>query len=166
MVQYAEYISPIGTLLLSAEEDALTGLWMDRPLPPQCIPARNHPVINAAVQWLDAYFRGENPAVTVALRPAGTAFQQRVWLRLREIPYGRVCTYGDIAREMEGTTGKRMSAQAVGGAVGSNPISILIPCHRVMGAKGKLTGYAWGVDRKQWLLCHEGWKGMEYNDHQ
>lgn len=166
MVQYAEYFSPIGTLLLAAEEDALTGLRMDRPLPPECIPAGEHPVLKAAARWLDAYFMGQNPAIAISLRPYGTAFQRQVWQRLLEIPYGAVCTYGDIAREMEAKTGKRMSAQAVGGAVGSNPISLLIPCHRVVGSKGRLTGYAWGVDRKQWLLSHEGWKGMGYNDHQ
>jgi methylated-DNA-[protein]-cysteine S-methyltransferase len=119
-----------------------------------------------AARWLDGYFAGHPAPVTFTIKPTGTAFQQRIWKRLLEIPYGQVITYGDIAREMELETGKRMSAQAVGGAVGSNPISILIPCHRVVGAGGKLTGYAGGIDKKIWLLQHEGWEGAEKYDHQ
>ena len=92
------------------------------------------------------------------LNPHGTAFQKQVWDMLLTIPYGQVRTYGDIAREMAVRTGKqKMSAQAVGQAAGANPISILIPCHRVVGTNGKLTGYAGGLDKKEWLLCHEGW---------
>ena len=130
------------------------------------MPDAAHPVLCKAAAWLDGYFEGRVEPVPVPLAPSGTAFQQRVWKRLLQIPYGNVITYGDIAREMERETGRRMSAQAVGGAVGSNPISILIPCHRVVGAGGKLTGYAGGLDKKTWLLCHEGWKGVKRHDHQ
>ena len=159
MICYAQYDSPLGVLLLSSEDGCLTGLWMDRDPLPGWIPGPEEPVLVQARQWLDDYFAGSQPRITFPLAPGGTAFQQQVWLRLQAIPYGTGCTYGDIAREMQERTGKRMSAQAVGGAVGRNPISILIPCHRVVGQKGALTGYAWGLERKQWLLSHEGWKG-------
>ena len=159
MVHFAEYESPMGRLLLTCDDHGLTGLWMMRNPPEDAHPGKDHPILDKTMQWLDAYFRGEETAVNVPLVPSGTAFQQRVWKRLLEIPYGSVCTYGEIAREIAAETGKRMSAQAVGGAVGSNPISILIPCHRVVGARGSLTGYAGGLDNKIWLLRHEGWKG-------
>jgi len=159
MVQFAEYLSPLGTLLLTADGGALTGLWMNRAAPADGFPAADNSTLLAAAGWLDDYFRGEICSVTFPLAPAGSDFQQRVWKRLLDIPYGETVTYGDIAREMEAETGRRMSAQAVGGAVGRNPISILIPCHRVVGARGSLTGYAGGLDNKIWLLRHEGWKG-------
>ena len=90
------------------------------------------------------------------LKLTGTPFQKGVWAYLLTIPYGQTCTYGDIAREMATLTGKKtMSAQAVGQAVGRNPISIIVPCHRVVGAGGKMTGYAWGIEKKEWLLAHE-----------
>ena len=166
MVYYTEYQSPMGQLLLTSDGEHLTGLGMDCPAPREAEKADALPVLQQTVCWLDAYFRGENPPVTVPVAASGSAFQQRVWQRLREIPYGKAITYGDIAREMEAQTGKRMSAQAVGGAVGSNPISILVPCHRVVGAGGKLTGYEWGLERKAWLLRHEKWEGVEKHDHQ
>jgi len=160
-VYFAEYQSPVGKLLLTTDGTALTGLWLDRDVPETWIHTREHPVLTEALQWLEAYFSGTNPPLTVALAPQGTDFQQRVWKRLVTIPWGETCTYGDIAREMEAQTGKPMSAQAVGGAVGRNPISIMIPCHRVVGAGGKLTGYAWGLERKLWLLRHEGLERKE-----
>ena len=110
--------------------------------------------------WLDAYFAGQNPDVSgLKLALEGTAFRKMVWNILREIPYGETRTYGQIAAEIAAQRGtKTMSAQAVGGAVGHNPISIIIPCHRVLGADGSLTGYAGGVDKKQFLLELEGIK--------
>lgn len=174
MTCYAEFSSPVGMLLLESDGEHLTGLWMDREAPER---TEDAPVLEKTRQWLDAYFRGENPPVdAIPLLPAGTVFQQKVWDILLRIPYGQTRTYGDIAREMAALLGKeKMSAQAVGGAVGSNPISILIPCHRVVGAKGQLTGYAWGIDKKKWLLRHEGWleesghcplREEKENDHQ
>lgn len=107
--------------------------------------------------WLDAYFNGRCPDInSIPLLPAGTAFQQDIWNRLCRIPYGSTVTYGEIAAEIaEMRKIHRMSAQAVGQAVGANPISIVIPCHRVVGANGALTGYAGGIDVKKWLLNHE-----------
>lgn len=128
------------------------------------------PVLAAAAHWLDAYFAGRRPSVKeLALRPAGSEFQRAVWALLCEIPYGEVVTYGELAAEMakqramrqgEGTGGGNgangVPARAVGGAVGHNPISIIIPCHRVVGAGGRLTGYAGGLARKKQLLALEG----------
>lgn len=156
MVYFAEYDSPVGTLLLTCDGESLTGLWMNAATPEDAVPG--HPILEKAAAWLDAYFRGEDPVIDFPLRAEGTAFQKQVWRILLTIPYGQTRTYGNIAREMAVLQGKeKMSAQAVGQAVGSNPISILIPCHRVVGAKGQLTGYAGGIDKKIWLLRHEGW---------
>ena len=118
----------------------------------------NDGVFSLTARWLDAYFCGEKPDVnTIPLRLKGSSFQCRVWKLLLTIPCGEVRTYGQLAAHLAREMGKeRMSAQAVGQAVGSNPIGILVPCHRVIGAKGKLTGYAWGPERKRWLLRHEG----------
>jgi len=147
------YDSPVGKLLLTCTDCGLTGIFMNR----EEIPAQQeHPILEQTAAWLDAYFRGEVLPVPVPLAPEGTAFQQAVWKLLLEIPYGKHCTYGDLARSMAQITGKeRMSAQAVGQAVGKNPIGILIPCHRCVGAGGQLTGYAGGLDKKIWLLRHE-----------
>lgn len=156
MVYYAEYESPVGTLLLTGDGKSLTGLWMDRKRPEGA--SEGHPVLDGTMRWLDAYFLGRKPEVSLPLNPEGTEFQKQVWEILLAIPYGQVRTYGDIAREIAGRLGKeKMSAQAVGQAVGRNPVSILIPCHRVVGAKGQLTGYAGGLEKKVWLLRHEGW---------
>lgn len=158
MQYYTQYDSPIGKLLLTCSEDGLTGLWMDQEPPEDGTADPNYPILQKTGKWLDAYFRGENPPIDFPLSPTGTAFQQQVWDILRTIPYGKTVTYGAIAKEMAARLGKeKMSAQAVGGAVGRNPISILVPCHRVVGAKGRLTGYAFGLARKEWLLKHEGW---------
>lgn len=147
------YDSPIGQLSLTCTDQALTGLSMNR----ETEKRDYHPILIQTGKWLDAYFRGENPALDIPLYTEGTPFQQQVWKLLLEIPYGKVRTYGDLARKMAHITGKeKMSAQAVGQAVGSNPIGILIPCHRVVGMKGQLTGYAWGLDKKKWLLRLEG----------
>ena len=114
-----------------------------------------HPYHEKVKEWLDHYFAGDPIAISFPLAPQGTAFQERVWQLLREIPYGETRTYGQLAQDL--SCG---SAQAVGQAVGRNPLTILVPCHRVMGKDGQLTGYASGLDRKRWLLHHEGitWK--------
>lgn len=155
-----EYSSPLGTLLLTSDGVSLTGLWMDtQPRPSTELSKKDDlPVFRRTKEWLDAYFRGEKPSVsTLPLAPYGTTFQKQVWSILLQIPYGESRTYGDIAREIAARRGiRRMSAQAVGGAVGRNPISIIIPCHRCMGANGQLTGYAGGLGKKRWLLRHEG----------
>ena len=152
----ALYESPVGTLLLTCEDAGLTGIWFDRELPEQN-GQKQHPILQQTKLWLDAYFRGEKPDTKIPLVTEGTSFQKQVWKLLSGIPYGQTRTYGDLAGEMAVIMGKKkMSAQAVGQAVGKNPISILLPCHRVVGAKGQLTGYASGLDRKSWLLRHEG----------
>lgn len=154
---YLEYDSPVGMLLLTGNGTALTGLWMNRTAPENGIPGNEDPVLKQAALWLDAYFRGEDRQIHFPLQPEGTAFQRQVWKILLTIPWGGSRSYGSIAREMAVLLGKKkMSAQAVGGAVGKNPISIFIPCHRVLGAGGQLTGYAGGLEKKIWLLHHEG----------
>ncbi len=160
MVYFSEYASPIGRLLLLSDGNALTELRMNAPVPNEARPGETLPVLSKAEVWLSRYFRGENPAVDFPLAPKGTAFQQTVWGILLTISSGETRTYGSIAGEVAAALGRTaMSAQAVGGAVGRNPISIIIPCHRVIGAGGQLTGYAGGLERKLWLLRHEGWEG-------
>ena len=153
--------SPLGDILLAADEAGLTGLWFEgqknyaRTLSPES-GERELPVFRQAKHWLEVYFAGKEPAFSVPLHPIGTAFQQRVWDFLRTIPYGNTATYGEIAERIAAENGiAHLSAQAVGGAVGRNPISILIPCHRVIGADGSLTGYAGGIERKRALLTLE-----------
>ena len=154
MVYRVQYSSPLGLLTLTAEENCLTGLWMPTQQIPyaESIQKDDLPVFREVCRWLDAYFLG-NPSDISALplRPAGTEFQRKVWDILKTIPYGETTTYGAIAKMLSPT----MSAQAVGGAVGKNPIAIIIPCHRVVGANGALTGYAGGLENKKWLLRHE-----------
>ena len=159
MDYYMDYPSPIWTLLLTCTDAGLTGLWMYRQPPKDAVPG-GHTIIEETQQWLDTYFQGQPRQIPIPLAPEGTPFQRLVWDILLTIPYGQTRSYGSIAREAAQKLGKEtMSAQAVGCAVGRNPISILIPCHRCVGAKGKLTGYAGGLDRKAWLLRHEGWNG-------
>ncbi len=154
--------SPLGAILLASDGEALTGLWFQgqRHIPPaqaQAAVREDLPVFRQTRAWLEAYFAGKVPDFTPLLRPVGTDFQQAVWAILAAIPYGATRTYGEIARELAAQRGlARMSAQAVGGAVGRNPISILIPCHRVLGRNGQLTGYAGGLERKRALLRLEG----------
>ena len=159
MIYTAHYTSPLGGITLTSDGMALTGLYFDGETGcPPCDAAhkKDLPVFGEAMRWLDLYFAGKEPDFSPALNPTGTAFQQAVWEILRTIPYGGTTTYGAIAKRLEKVTGKRMSAQAVGGAVGRNPISILIPCHRVIGTDGSLTGYAGGLDKKEYLLRLEG----------
>ena len=155
------YPSPLGTILLSSNGDALTGLWFEgqkssgRSLPSDC-EERELPVFEQTRDWLDTFFSGREPSFTPPLAPAGTSFQKEVWNILLTIPYGQTITYGEIAAVLTGRRGiSHMSAQAVGGAVGRNPVSLIIPCHRVIGADGSLTGYAGGLDRKAKLLALE-----------
>ena len=145
------YASPIGPLRLTSDGESLTGVSFSSQLPSEN-PEAGLAVFDDTRRWLDAYFLG-NPwdISTLPLRPAGTEFQWKVWDILKTIPYGETTTYGAIAKMLSPT----MSAQAVGGAVGKNPIAIIIPCHRVVGANGALTGYAGGLENKKWLLRHE-----------
>ncbi|MCL2695340.1 MAG: methylated-DNA--[protein]-cysteine S-methyltransferase [Clostridiales bacterium] len=150
--------SPIGLLTLASDGTAITGLWIEGQKYYPNLRDASHsskapPVFACARQWLSDYFNGQIPRATPPLSPKGSAFAQDVWRILLQIPYGEVTTYGDIAKEMARERGQiTMSAQAVGGAVGHNPISLIIPCHRVVGANGSLTGYAAGLDIKKELL--------------
>lgn len=163
MLLLARQTTPIGPILLSSDGNSLTGLWLEGQkyypdaLPQEGMFVSNCPVFHQVSDWLAAYFAGKSPEPDrVPLSPSGTEFQRQVWALLREIPYGETTTYGALACQMAARLGReRMSAQAVGNAVGRNPISILIPCHRVLGGNGSLTGYAGGLGRKQWLLDHE-----------
>jgi len=153
------YLSPIGALTLASDGDALIGLWFCGQKHDMDVLDKNHevrddlPVFDEARRWLHLYFSGGAPDFTPPLRMRGSSFRRRVWKILLTIPYGQTMSYGDIARIIASENGKAgMSAQAVGGAVGHNPIALIIPCHRVVGADGSLTGYAGGVDRKEWLL--------------
>ena len=152
------YPSPIGIITLACDGGSLAGLWTEGQkyhggaIPEAMTENSGIPVFDAAKQWLDRYFAGEKPAITeLPLAPVGGAFRQGVWAILCEIPYGEVTTYGEIAKKM-----RCKSGQAVGGAVGHNPISIIIPCHRVVGANGSLTGFAGGIEMKIKLLELEG----------
>lgn len=158
MIYTSEYTSPLGGILLAADEVGLRGLWFDgqkyfaRDLPDERT-EREPPVLSEAKRWLDLYFGGQEPDVLPPLHPVGTPFRQAVWEILLRIPYGKTVTYGEISKQLAEKMGlERMSAQAVGGAVGHNEISIIIPCHRVVGSNGSLTGYAGGIDRKIKLL--------------
>lgn len=168
------YDSPLGGLVLAADVDGLAGAWfagqrhygefgsvrnalvggLERP--DNAGDEAQARVLAQARAWLDAYFAGDNSSGLPPLHLMGTPFQQRVWQLLLEIPYGQTTTYGALARELEHRFGSRTSARAVGGAVGRNPVSIIVPCHRVLGASGAITGYAGGVDRKRALLELEG----------
>lgn len=158
------YSSPLGPLTLACDEESLMGLWIQgqkyfgNSVPGEREERRDSPVLLAAGDWLDRYFAGEKPAPSqLPLRPLGSEFRQRIWKILCEIPYGTVITYGEIAREAAARMHRSsMSGQAVGGAVGHNPISIIIPCHRVVGTNGSLTGYAGGIENKIKLLELEG----------
>ena len=161
MTYIQRYRSPLGGILLSADEAGLTGLWFDgqkhfaRDLPAEHT-EQDTPALAAARHWLDIYFSGKEPDLLPPLHPIGSAFWQDVWQLLLQIPYGQTTTYGDIARQLAEKQGlSRMSAQAIGGAVGHNRISIIIPCHRVVGTNGSLTGYAGGIDKKIRLLALE-----------
>lgn len=158
MTYIQHYASPFGGILLAANDIGLTGLWFDGQkyyadnLPAEHI-ERETPILADAKRWLDVYFTGVEPDFMPPLHIVGSAFRRAVWELLLQIPYGQTVTYGELARQLAEKQGaEHMSAQAVGGAVGHNPISLIIPCHRVVGTHGSLTGYAGGIDKKIKLL--------------
>lgn len=160
------YPSPLGRMLLAADGEGLVGAWFEgqkyygSALEDDVLQEKND-ILRRAEQWLDLYFSGTEPDFTPAIHLTGSDFRKQVWKLLLEIPYGKTRTYGDIAEQIAAENGRKsMSAQAVGGAVGHNPVSIIIPCHRVVGAKGSLTGYAGGLDRKAKLL---EWEHTEHD---
>lgn len=162
MVYVQHYESPLGNILLASDETALTGLWIEvdrffaETLPAKCLQQETH-VLAETERWLDVYFSGEEPGFTPPLNPAGSEFRQAVWRLLLDIPYGQTTTYGAIADQLAKQRGvAKMSAQAVGGAIGHNEISLIISCHRVIGANGNLTGYGSGLNNKIKLLQLEG----------
>lgn len=163
MTQYTTtYSSPLGGILLVGDEVGLTGLWFDsNQYDTESLDAKHRqrelPVFALVKKWLDIYFSGKEPDFLPSIHMIGSAFELSVWKILQEIPYGKTTTYGEIAKRIAAERGlSRMSAQAVGGAVGHNVISIIIPCHRVVGKNGSLTGYASGIDKKRALLTLEG----------
>ncbi len=152
------YKSPIGNLTLACKDDKLVGLWIEgqkyhgNTIPQKMTEKNDCPIFIKTKEWLDKYFAGKKPSISeLPLSPTGGKFRQKVWNILCQIPYGKVITYGDIAKKIG-----IKSAQAVGGAVGHNPISIIIPCHRVVGSNGSLTGFAGGIKTKIKLLEKEG----------
>ena len=162
MIYTRHYASPLGGMTMAADGEALTGLWFDGQkgfagtLSDEDS-GRALPVFDTACRWLDIYFSGKAPDFTPALAMRTTPFRKAVWEILLTIPYGRTMTYGQIAGQIAAQAGiQRMSAQAVGGAVSHNAIALIIPCHRVIGANGNLTGYAGGMDKKISLLRMEG----------
>ncbi len=161
MISIFHYHSPIGGITVSGNGREITGLWFDgqkyfgATLPDQ-YEEKMTPVFEDTEKWLDLYFNGIEPDFTPPLSLETTPFRRAVWKILLAIPYGQTMTYGEIADRIAAQTGlAAMSAQAVGGAVGHNPISLIIPCHRVVGANGSLTGYAGGIEKKEWLLKME-----------
>lgn len=161
-MQYiSHYHSPIGNILLAADHVGITGLWFEDQkyyaynLESEC-EEKELSFFEQTKCWLDIYFSGKKPDFMPPLHLIGTPYRLEVWEILKQIPYGKTTTYGEIAKQIAGTKGiSRMSAQAVGGAVGHNPISIIVPCHRVVGTNGSLTGYAGGIDKKIELLSLE-----------
>ena len=161
MEVFSSLSSPLGELILASDGQSLTGLWFSgqkyAPAPPPESARADLPVFARTQSWLTTYFQGRDPGPVPPLHLEGTPFQLAVWQLLQGIPYGQTATYGALAGQMARQLGlKSMSAQAVGGAVGRNPISILVPCHRVVGFNGSLTGYAGGLERKRALLRLEG----------
>lgn len=155
------YNSPIGGITLASDGEALIGLWFDEQkyfgstLESE-VQEKDLPIFEETKQWLDIYFSGEEPDFMPAIKMLCSDFRKSVWEVMLSIPYGETMTYGEIATKLAKERGvSHMSAQAVGGAVGHNAISLIIPCHRVVGANGELTGYAGGIERKIWLLEHE-----------
>lgn len=153
-----QYQTPLGRITMASDGNALIGLWFNdgkyfgETLDKNAL-EKDLPIFKETKRWLDIYFSGENPDFTPKIKLSGSDFRLAVWKILNEIPYGRTVTYGEIAAKIAKQRGlEQMSAQAVGGAVGHNPISIIIPCHRVIGSDGTLTGYAGGIERKIKLL--------------
>ena len=164
MYYSSKYSSPVGSITLASDGKSLIGLWMEGQkyhgdsIFKNMTADDDVPVFDKTKKWLDKYFAGKKPAIgTLPIAPVGSDFRREVWKILCEIPYGEVITYGSIAKKMAAKLNRNtMSSQAVGGAVGHNPISIIIPCHRVVGTNGSLTGYAGGIKTKIKLLELEG----------
>lgn len=162
MINIKHYTSPIGDILLASRNEKLIGAWFEGQkyylanVSDEIIEKDDETLIQTK-KWLDSYFNGEKPLINeLDLNPLGTNFRKEVWEILCEIPYGKTTSYKDIADKIAKKRGiEKMSAQAVGGAVSHNPISIIIPCHRVVASNGELTGYAAGIDKKKFLLMHE-----------
>ena len=161
-MQYTDkYRSPLGEITLASDGDHLTGLWFDGQKYFAATLSAEHqeselPIFEQAKEWLDSYFMGKIPSFTPPIHLEDTPFRLAVWDLLSKIPYGEVVTYKELAGEIARQKGiPSMSTQAIGGAVGHNPISIIIPCHRVVGSDGSLTGYAGGIDKKRSLLTIE-----------
>lgn len=160
MYYYYIYRSPVGELAIASNEKNIVGLWLEGQryymdiLEGKEYQEKETDVIKLAEEWLDKYFKGKKPKIQeLPIEFIGSDFRKQVWTILCGIPYGKVITYGDIAKQIARQMGiKKMSAQAVGGAVGRNPISIIVPCHRVIGANGSLTGYSGGIKAKVKLL--------------
>lgn len=161
-MQRRSYFSPIGEILLAADGGALIGLWFRGQKYEGAGLCENEKetdesaVLSSVCRWLDRYFAGERPAADFPLAPRGSAFRQQVWRELLNVPYGQTVSYGELGRRIGCP-----SARAIGNAVGHNPISILIPCHRVVGAGGKITGYAGGVEKKEFLVRLENHHASE-----
>ena len=159
------YDSPLGAILLAADDVGLTGLWFEgqkyfAATLPAKVQTKETPALREGRRWLDLYFAGKEPNISPPLHLIGTPFRLSVWKILSKIPYGKTMTYGDIAQRLAQERGlPRLSARAVGSAVGRNPISLIIPCHRVIGRNGRLTGYAGGLHRKAYLLAMERRQG-------
>ena len=151
LIHTVYYHSPIGTILLEAEDEQLTVVSFRDDVSNAEPASTTSPLLNATIKQLDEYFAGTRKEFELLLNPAGTAFQQKVWDQLMKIPYAETVTYLHMAKRL----GNVKSIRAAASANGKNPIGIIIPCHRVVGADGKLTGYAGGLHRKQWLLEHE-----------
>lgn len=164
MFYSTHYSSPVGVITLAGNDDHLVGLWIEgqkyfgATIAEDLKEKSDLPVLVAAKKWLDKYFSDKKPAISdLPLAPIGGDFRKAIWKILCDIPYGECIAYGEIAKKMAVLMGRQsMSSQAVGGAVGHNPISIIIPCHRVVGSNGSLTGFAGGIDKKIKLLEHEG----------
>ena len=161
MIYRTYYLSPLGRMLLAADDMGLVGAWFEGQKYFGEFPRhrdfvfeeKENCILKDALRWLDIYFSGQKPDFLPKLHLIGTDFQREVWDILLEIPYGQTVTYGEIARKIADKRGlKTMSAQAVGGAVGHNRVSVIVPCHRVIGSDGSLTGYAGGIERKIRLL--------------
>lgn len=173
MLKFSEQkFPPLGKITFAAEDNRLVGLWLEGQkhflfsYKNDLVRLDDDTTLCKAKEWIGRYMNGEKPEISeLKLAPSGSEFRQIVWKILCEIPYGEVITYGKIAKEVADIRGvERMSAQAVGNAVGHNPISIIIPCHRVVGANGSMTGYAGGIDKKIFLLRHEEASGIMVNN--
>ncbi len=163
MIYKTYYNSPLGKILLASENNKLIGLWFENQkyflgsITEELVENNQEEILVKTKNWLDEYFKGNNPSIEyLALAPIGSAFAKTVWQVLKNIPYGTTTTYKNISLEVANILNKKsISCQAIGGAIGHNPISIIIPCHRVIASNGSLTGYAGGLDKKKKLLEHE-----------